>query len=233
MWSALVALTLSAAAPAALVAGPPVPAHGGSVVFLIDDDQWAVQSGAANNRITLRYKTDEEALVISDTRGIESTSSLCSPTGPETVRCEMARSSPGVQVATGAGDDQVTVRRTLITAITLDGERGDDRLQLSRRVEVDASVYGAEGNDRLTGGRGDDYLSGGTGSDRVSGGPGNDQIRGGAAPDALQAGPGADRVDAANQDRDTQIGCGGSRDHANVDRRDTATRGCEFVRITK
>ena len=60
-------------------------------------------------------------------------------------------------------------------------------------TDVVETVGGTKGNDRLTGGIGDDVLKGGNGNDRLSGGAGNDVLKGGNGIDRLTGGLGKDK----------------------------------------
>ncbi|MFO0852382.1 MAG: Ig-like domain-containing protein [Gemmataceae bacterium] len=72
------------------------------------------------------------------------------------------------------------------------GQGGDDELTVDDCVTLPAWLYGGDGNDRLTGGRGNDVLVGGDGNDRLVGGPGRDLLIGGRGADRLD---GNDRGD--------------------------------------
>jgi Ca2+-binding RTX toxin-like protein len=55
------------------------------------------------------------------------------------------------------------------------GSPGNDQITVTS-ISVPAHLFGAEGNDTLTGGNGNDILVGSPGSDTISGGRGNDTI---------------------------------------------------------
>lgn len=55
---------------------------------------------------------------------------------------------------------------------------GNDRIDLSK-VQTPATVFGGNGNDKLTGGGANDYLDGGNGNDVLDGGKGRDTMVGG------------------------------------------------------
>lgn len=80
------------------------------------------------------------------------------------------------------GNDELIVRSSDASTITLDGGKGDDRLEGSHR---DERMFGGEGNDLLLGGDGDDQLFGGPGNDRLYGGNGRDQLIGSGGNDLL------------------------------------------------
>jgi len=109
----------------------------------------------------------------------------------------------------GAGDDLVvrvndtesTFAAADVTAITIDAGAGDDRVKL-RRVGIDATIDGGDGNDHLGGGRGNDVINGGAGNDKIFGASGDDQLSGGDGNDAVIGGSGDDVIDGgAGNDR--------------------------------
>lgn len=69
------------------------------------------------------------------------------------------------------------------------GGSGNDRLKGGRS---DDFVHGGAGDDRIDGGKGDDALHGGAGDDRIDGDDGDDWISGGAGRDDLTGGDGKD-----------------------------------------
>ena len=81
------------------------------------------------------------------------------------------------------------------------GKGGDDRLSGGRDDDWlyggtgDDILWGGPGRDRLYGGPGNDYLYGGPGRDRLYGGPGSDYLDGGPGRDRLYGGPGNDYLD--------------------------------------
>jgi glycerophosphoryl diester phosphodiesterase len=71
--------------------------------------------------------------------------------------------------------------------IKINGYAGDDVIEVAADVPLDATIYGGEGTDRLTGGGGHNRLDGGPGSDTLVGrGAGNVYV--------LKAGEGTDTV---------------------------------------
>ncbi len=60
--------------------------------------------------------------------------------------------------------------------------------------DFDNRIYGAAGNDTITGDHGSDRLHGEAGNDTLSGGGGADQLFGGAGGDTLNGGIGDDRL---------------------------------------
>ena len=83
-----------------------------------------------------------------------------------------------------------TERGTLFNVVSL-GTAGNDRLSEARSA-VAAYINGGQGNDRLTGSNGDDFLVGGAGNDRLNGNAGNDSFIGGAGVDRIAGGNGDD-----------------------------------------
>ena len=70
---------------------------------------------------------------------------------------------------------------------------GDDSVLVNVST-MSASVFGGDGNDRLTGGWGDDSLVGGTGKDLLLGGEGQDRLEGGGGKDRLIGGAASDTL---------------------------------------
>lgn len=83
------------------------------------------------------------------------------------------------------------------------------------------------GDDRLFRNSGNDRLSGNSRNDQLVGGPGRDRLVGGGGENSLSGGSGNDVLSIAN-DRKDSASCGGGRDTARADVRDTV-RGCERV----
>ena len=63
------------------------------------------------------------------------------------------------------------------------GQAGDDRLTVGPLMTLPSWLFGGEGDDRLTGGLGDDVLDGGPGDDRLDGSFGRDLLIGGTGND--------------------------------------------------
>lgn len=70
---------------------------------------------------------------------------------------------------------------------------GNDEVEVSDDVTVEAWLYGGAGNDELQGGGGNNVLLGGDGNDTLVGGKGRDLLIGGAGADRLQ-GKGGDDI---------------------------------------
>jgi hypothetical protein len=103
---------------------------------------------------------------------------------------------------------------------TLNGGTGDDKL------------FGAGGNDTLNGGPGNDTLNGGGGNDNLNGGGGNDKLTDRKGVNKLKGGAGNDTLNARNGKKET-VDCGsGKKDKATVDKKDVV-KGCESVSRAK
>ncbi len=109
----------------------------------------------------------------------------------------------------GAGNDVLTVDRSVLLPVQLEGGTGRDQLTagggpaLLRGDEDDDvltggsvadTLEGGGGNDRLTGGFGNDTLDGGDGDDLLDGGLDDDILRGGAGMDVVIGGDGRDEL---------------------------------------
>jgi Ca2+-binding RTX toxin-like protein len=117
----------------------------------------------------------------------------------------------------GPGNDAVSYTGTAAVKVTLDGRRNDGAAGENDNVGSDVeAVYGADGDDTLTGTRRPETLDGGPGDDRIDG-------RGGV--DGLYGGAGDDDIDAADGDIDT-VDCGPGTDTVRVDAGDSVV-GCE------
>ena len=93
----------------------------------------------------------------------------------------------------GQGAD-VIVGSTSAILTNLDGDNGNDRITGGPGND---NLRGSNGDDVITGGDGNDSISGGNGLDAIDAGPGDDDIRsffGDVEPDVYSGGPGADRV---------------------------------------
>ena len=122
------------------------------------------------DRITIELSADGRSYEVESATPLEVGGTVC--THPEKVTtkllCEAAPIA-GFEINTGAGDDVVTLGRT---------------------VPVPATIRGGEGDDVLTGGAGADKLIGGPGDDELVGRGGNDLLIGGPGTDVLNGGPG-------------------------------------------
>jgi hypothetical protein len=69
--------------------------------------------------------------------------------------------------------------------IVVYAQAGDDDVRVSENITLPAWLYGGDGNDRLTGGGGNNVLVGGDGNDRLTGGCARDLLIGGRGADRL------------------------------------------------
>jgi Ca2+-binding RTX toxin-like protein len=131
------------------------------------------------DRITIELSADGRTYEIESAAPLEVGGTVCTHPGkrPEALACE-ATAIAGFEINTGAGNDVVTLGRTVPVPATIWGGEGDDVLT------------GGAGNDKLVGGPGDDELNGRGGNDLLIGGPGDDVLNGGPGEDRLIGGPG-------------------------------------------
>lgn len=83
-------------------------------------------------------------------------------------------SDSGTTIAVGSGctsvsAGQATCPSTGVTKFNIRSGDGNDTVALAASVTADATIYGEDGNDVLTGGAGNDTLSGGSGADTIDG----------------------------------------------------------------
>ncbi len=125
---------------------------------------------SGDDQITIELSADGRSYEIESATPLEVGSTVCTHPDkrPEALVCEAAPIA-GFEINTGAGNDTVTLGRT---------------------VPVPATIRGGEGNDVLTGGAGPDKLIGGPGNDELNGRGGNDLLIGGPGTDKLIGGPG-------------------------------------------
>jgi Ca2+-binding RTX toxin-like protein len=125
-------------------------------------------------------------------------------------------------------DDAVYPDTDRPVAVKLDGRANDGEV-IAGKPEGDDVARDVED---VTGASQEDTFSGDGASNRLSSGAGEDYVDGRSGSDLLQGGAGPDTVRARDRDAD-RVTCGGNRDLAIVDRRDTvARRGldrCEMI----
>ncbi len=68
---------------------------------------------------------------------------------------------------------------------------GNDHGNVHQSIELDATIHGGDGNDKLWGGDGDDMIEGGEGNDKLWGRDGDDTLDGGPGNDMLKGGKGS------------------------------------------
>jgi Ca2+-binding RTX toxin-like protein len=127
------------------------------------------------DRITIELSADGRSYEIESATPLEVGGTVC--THPEKqaedLLCE-ATPIAGFEINTGAGDDVVTLGRTVPVPATIRGGEGNDVLT------------GGAGADKLIGGPGDDELIGRGGNDLLIGGPGLDRLIGGSGQNVLR-----------------------------------------------
>ena len=135
--------------------------------------------------------------------------------GKDTLRKGLRHSiaSPGDIFEGGSGVDSVFSAYTLTSAplvITLDGVANDGIAGEADNIKSDIEIiYGAQGNDTITGTVGNEQLVGMSGNDTLTGGDGKDTLVGGNDDDTLIGGDGNDKLNGASGD-DTLYGNAGT-----------------------
>jgi Ca2+-binding RTX toxin-like protein len=174
-------LFLAAIAVAALLAVPATAspmAHARRALGTEASVNVVLAGSPGDDRIAIELSADGTAYEIESATPLEVGGTVC--THPEkrleALSCE-ATAIAGFEINTGAGDDTVTLGKT---------------------VPVPATIRGGEGDDVLTGGAGADKLIGGPGDDELNGRGGNDVLLGGAGNDTLIGGPGTDTLNGGS-----------------------------------
>lgn len=209
--TALVALTLALAAPAAAQADATlsvtgVAPHKALTYTAGDALGHSVTASVVNGDLVLDHSADLAA------------GSACSSVDARTANCGPAADFEHVTVTFGAGGDRFAVNNVFPIDVTVDGGPGRDILETG------------SGDNRLSGGPGDDTLSGTYGDDELVGGDGDDELIGGNGTDKLDAGAGDDYVGAADSPpaADAAIACGSGLDSIFADGGvDPAAADCE------
>ena len=167
---ALVAVATVAASASAAKRHPVHGAHQLAYAAAEHSINLVLAGTPGEDRITIELSADGRSYEIVSATPLEVGGTVC--THPEKraeeLLCEAAPIA-GFEINTGAGNDVVTLGRT---------------------VPVPATIRGGEGDDVLTGGAGADKLIGGPGDDELSGRGGNDLLVGGPGLDRLIGGPG-------------------------------------------
>src|SRR3954454_18091015 len=111
-----------------------------------------------------------------------------------------------------------------VKGVKVYGKNGRDRIKVvedNGAIDVNCSMFGGNGKDRLIGGSGDDSLDGGNGKDELFGGKGDDtefgangddHLRGDDGDDHMMGGRGDDSLDGGNGDDDMD----GGKEHDHV-----------------
>ena len=127
------------------------------------------------DRITIELSADGRSYEIESATPLEVAGTVCTHPEKRTedLLCE-AIPIAGFEINTGAGNDIVTLGRTVPVPATIRGGEGDDILT------------GGAAADKLIGGPGDDELIGRGGNDLLIGGLGNDKLNGGSGQNVLR-----------------------------------------------
>jgi Ca2+-binding RTX toxin-like protein len=161
----------AAAAPSiqARRAAVPAPAAAEASVNVV------LAGSPGDDRITIELSADGTVYEIESATPLEVGGSVCAhpERRAEALTCE-ATAIAGFEINTGAGNDVVTLGRTVPVPATIRGGEGDDVLT------------GGAGADKLIGGSGNDELNGRGGNDMLLGGPGNDTLNGGSGQNVLR-----------------------------------------------
>lgn len=99
-----------------------------------------------------------------------------------------------------AGGNQ-TFNKSEISNVLIEAGAGNDVFTYD--ADLPATLLGGDGNDRITGGVGNDFIDAGPGIDKVRAGGGNDTITGGTGFDKLSGGGGEDVFYTLGEDADT------------------------------
>ena len=127
------------------------------------------------DRITIELSADGRSYEIESATPLEVGGTVCAH--PEKVATELlceAAPIAGFELNTGAGNDVVTLGRTVPVPATIRGGEGDDVLSGGAGAD---KLIGGSGDDELVGRGGNDLLIGGPGTDRLVGGPGQNVLR--------------------------------------------------------
>lgn len=182
------AALLTASATAARVAPAATASHTRRAAAGEDSLNMVLAGSPGNDRITVELSLDGRSYEIESAAPLEVASSVCShpERRQEALLCEAAPIA-GFEVNTGAGDDTVTLGRTVPVPATIRGGAGDDVLVGGAGAD---KLIGGPGNDELNGRGGNDLLIGGPDDDNLIGGPGEDLLRGGPGHNVLEGGLG-------------------------------------------
>ncbi|MEM7311740.1 MAG: Ig-like domain-containing protein [Planctomycetota bacterium] len=110
-----------------------------------------------------------------------------------------------IEVTGGAGNDLIWAPN-MTSAMTMDGEAGDDQVFGGSAADT---INGGDGNDLLSGGGGVDTINGGLGDDVVIAGEGNDNVNGGEGNDTLIGENGDDSLNG-DEGNDMLLGAAGN-----------------------
>ncbi len=148
--------------------------------------------GSEQNTMHIWLTPDGYDYVIDSVVPLEVGGTVCAnaPENPNELICD-APLVAGFEVHGGPKNDKVAVSRPVEVPVTMRGGPGKDLLIGGSGAD---KLIGSAGSDRLGGKVGDDLIFGGPGNDLLLGGPGDDVLRGGPGRDELRDGPGMDVV---------------------------------------
>jgi Ca2+-binding RTX toxin-like protein len=149
-------------------------------------------AGAEQNTIRIWLTSDGYSYVIDSAAPLEVGGTICKhpPANESELVCEAPRIA-GFVVNAGSHDDRIVISRAVQVPVTLHGGAGRDTLLGGAGADM---ITGGPGDDVLGGRGGDDAIFGGPGGDLLKGGPGDDLLRGGAGRDETLGGPGSNVV---------------------------------------
>lgn len=127
------------------------------------------------DHITIELSADGRSYEVDSATPLEVGGTVC--THPEKIATELlceAAPIAGFEINTGAGNDVVTLGKTVPVPATIRGGEGDDVLTGGAGAD---KLLGGPGNDELFGRGGNDLLIGGPGEDKLNGGPGQNTLR--------------------------------------------------------
>jgi len=117
-------------------------------------------------------------------------------TGGASIQVQVSQTDP-TQLQAIVNNEVVATRDiTDVKQIVINGTDGGDDISvnLGDATSIKVKIYGAAGNDNITGGDENDTIYGGHGNDTIDGGAGNDRMTGGSGADELQGSAGNDKL---------------------------------------
>ena len=170
-------------------------APGTEIRMTIDPDGGSLAPGA-----TAEAGTDEMEVDADLTSDVESSFVLHGKTGPDDYRAGNVAGGVGFNLNPSADDADVDVKVATNGTLNVLGNGGADKISAAGGAGFTGPmtdrlhIIGAQGNDILTGGDGDDIIEDDFDNDTVNAGPGFDLIVTDLGNDTINGGPGPDRV---------------------------------------
>jgi Ca2+-binding RTX toxin-like protein len=148
---------------------------------------------SGEDRIAIELSADGRSYEIESATPLEVGGTVCTHAEkrPEALLCE-ASAIAGFEINTSAGNDVVTLGRSVPVPATIRGGEGKDVLTGGAGND---KLIGGPGDDELIGRGGDDLLIGGSGDDTLIGGTGDDTLIGGTGRNVSVGGPGKNVVE--------------------------------------